>query len=452
MAVTFYPVILVMYFVVRHQGRKKGALTFGIHLPSDPQMEEKIVQIRKDYNRQLLIFTLISVLIPLPAFRTSYVSIQFTIWILWFLGALCIMALPFINANAKVMAMKNEYAQQNEYAHNIRYAELTQVRKVHFPTFLIPIALSIACTLPLLFAGEAMEVYFGVAITLTVTTFSFYLIAAWMDRLPVSVISDNSQINVSYARARKNIWKNVWLGEAWINTVALLFITISALFSFHPILNLILSVSIEALAALLILFLGMTQLNQVERTYDKSHDEKFDLDDDRYWKWGMFYNNPMDKRSLINKRFGVGMTTNMASPAGKISMVVAVLALIWIPIMCIWMIFEDFTPIQVTVSEQAIVCVHLKEEYTIPLAEISAMELVTELPEWRTKSNGTATDTLEKGRFYSNEHGVYYEFLNPENEHFIQLKVKDKVYYLSGADDGATMDVWAELVENSSKP
>ena len=141
----------------------------------------------------------------------------------------------------------------------------------------------------------------------------------------------------------------------------------------------------------------------------------------------------------------MGMTTNMARPWGKASIVVAILALAWIPFMCLWMIFEDFTPIQVIVGEQSMACTHLKVEYEIPLEDIASVEIVEDLPMWHTKKYGTATDTLEKGRFASVEEGNFYEFLNPENGCFLRIEAGEEVYYISGVDDAATMQVYEKL-------
>jgi uncharacterized membrane protein len=38
-------------------------------------------------------------------------------------------------------------------------------------------------------------------------------------------------------------------------------------------------------------------------------------DDDRYWKWGMFYYHPDDPAIFVEKRFGIGWTNNFARPA-----------------------------------------------------------------------------------------------------------------------------------------
>ena len=46
------------------------------------------------------------------------------------------------------------------------------------------------------------------------------------------------------------------------------------------------------------------------QTSDRLH-----VDDDRYWKFGVFYCNPDDASLFLPERFGVGWTLNWARPA-----------------------------------------------------------------------------------------------------------------------------------------
>jgi len=43
-----------------------------------------------------------------------------------------------------------------------------------------------------------------------------------------------------------------------------------------------------------------------------------DVDDDKYWKAGIFYVNKDDSSIFVEKRFGVGWTINFANPIGYI--------------------------------------------------------------------------------------------------------------------------------------
>lgn len=50
------------------------------------------------------------------------------------------------------------------------------------------------------------------------------------------------------------------------------------------------------------------------RVRDKEAQNPVIRDDDRYWKWGMFYHNPDDPSVFIEKRVGIGWTMNWARP------------------------------------------------------------------------------------------------------------------------------------------
>jgi len=51
-------------------------------------------------------------------------------------------------------------------------------------------------------------------------------------------------------------------------------------------------------------------------------------DDDRFWKWGMFYYNPDDPAMFVEKRFGIGWTNNFANPKANLMLVFLILAIV----------------------------------------------------------------------------------------------------------------------------
>ena len=49
----------------------------------------------------------------------------------------------------------------------------------------------------------------------------------------------------------------------------------------------------------------------------------WDSTSDEHWKWGMIYNNPEDERLMVENRMGMGFTFNMARPAAKLILAMA---------------------------------------------------------------------------------------------------------------------------------
>ncbi len=57
---------------------------------------------------------------------------------------------------------------------------------------------------------------------------------------------------------------------------------------------------------------------------DVSHENVIDMDDDQYWKFGLFYVNKDDPSILVEKRFGIGWTVNMGHKGSWIFLVLLV--------------------------------------------------------------------------------------------------------------------------------
>ncbi|MBD0854957.1 hypothetical protein CU043_13280 [Corynebacterium striatum] len=57
-------------------------------------------------------------------------------------------------------------------------------------------------------------------------------------------------------------------------------------------------------------------------------DGKDSPDNDKFYKWGMFYYNPDDPAIMVDKRFGAGMDFNYARWQAKVFMAAVLLLLI----------------------------------------------------------------------------------------------------------------------------
>jgi uncharacterized membrane protein len=66
-----------------------------------------------------------------------------------------------------------------------------------------------------------------------------------------------------------------------------------------------------AILPLVVIPLIVLLIIQVKRNHN--HDDVNPDDDDRYWTWGAFYNNPNDPAFMVEKRFGGGWTLNLSN-------------------------------------------------------------------------------------------------------------------------------------------
>lgn len=334
--------------------------------------------------------------------------------------------------------------------------ELKVIRTMHMPDWLPQLVIS-SLLVGLMFVApkfgwismhlDKFILYRNIVITFALCTPAFTLSAWFMDRLRGEVISADSNINAAYTRAKKNQWRKIWAQVTWLHVATTTIIAAAACWDMKPAFMLLVAVILESILAIVILFCSFNTIREIDEMYEDKRDLIYATDEEDHWYWGSIYYNPNDRRSFVEKRFGTGTTMNMATKGGKICSVIAFLALAWIPIMCGWMIIEDFTPMHLLVQEDAIVCSHVKEDYVIPFAEITDVQLLETLPDDRIKRNGTGTDTIEKGKWVCNDYGLMYEFLNPENSQFLLVQTADRSYLIGGYNDEETFEIYKQVKE-----
>ena len=165
---------------------------------------------------------------------------------------------------------------------------------------------------------------------------------------------------------------------------------------------------------------------------------------DKYWKWGMIYNNPDDKQGIVNTRMGVGTTVNMAKRWAKMLTAVGLIGILSMPVIGIWILAEEFTPIYLKYEDGNIVAGQLRENYRIDISEIQEVQLLDEIP-GMSKKNGTGLNNLRKGTYHIRNAGDYEVLQNPQNKYVLYIKTADVEYYLGDAEDGQTQKIYDEI-------
>lgn len=441
-----YPILFVMYFLFRNVGNKNG-YCFGATLTAELKNDPEIKVIDDEFRKTLKKYTIILAIVPLPCIFVPYMSIEFTIWMIWMLIMCFYPVILYGKANEKVTEIKR--ARGFEQTNDVSYGD-TKIavvpRKVKWFTFLPTLILSIV---PVVLSYHLFEEAGFTAVRLCIIifalcTFMFYGFAVMTDRQKVIVISDNSDTNMNYARAKKQLWKNFWVICAWVNTIFIWFILVGMYFR-HSMFTIFVWGSVVYGVIVMLLALGLVKKNYVlNEKYEHKRSFEGGASDDRYWKYGMFYYNPKDRHIMVENRMGTGMSMNMATGLAKGTYVFAVLCLLIVPIMCIWMIMLDFTPISTKVENEKIICAHLGVEYEIPLEEIDNYTVITELPELM-KVSGNGMDHVLSGTYEAYRMGMFEVFVNPKNKLFIKIETEDETYYISGVDDLETQKVIEEL-------
>ena len=449
-AVIMYPIVFVMYFLLRGAGDDNRAYCFGATLSNSQRQEGAVKQIAVEYKKSMKRDTIILAVIPVVCFFIPFMSIAMTIWFIWILAVCFTPMIHFAIANRKIQEVKLQMGWKQEY--EISYTDLKSVavsKKVKLREFLPPILLSIIPIIisVVLFGEKDLWILAIMVAVFAVCTPLFYLCAVWSDRQKISVISCDSDTNINYARAKKQVWKNLWLISCWINTLFTWGMLLVAWQRQGAMRGIVIGAILYCIAIISVCMVQLKKLRQVDVAYADKKTLMNAEEDDRNWIFGMIYYNKNDKHFMVENRMGTGTSVNLANKAGLVTNIFAVFALLSIPILCIWMILVELTPISVTVENDTIICQQLSTEYEIPLSEITNYKVIEELPEM-IKMNGIGMDNIYIGTFEVYREGTFETFLNPQNEMFLWIETEDEVYYVSGATDEMTEEVIAAVVND----
>ena len=454
MLVAMYPMMMAVCYFMYNSMKPKNGFAFGCTISAVRMKDETLKEIEREWATEMKRNIVITALLPFSAFFVPYVSIQITIWTLWVFVLIALLEGPFIKANAKVKEVKRGmgwYDKENPEEF-IELKAAGEVRRVKVGTFLVPVMTSMlaaAVVYVLAFVENDLIKQVGYArdfailiLMMALMNLLFLWVAQWMDRQKTEVISTQSDVNLNYARAKKNIWKDFWLQSSWVTTAYVWICAIALIFYDWFDWVVLAGCVIYTLVVMGLLIPASRKIKKVEKHYEKERDIVVDGDDDRYWMWGLLYNNPKDKHTMVSQRVGMGTTVNIATKGGKIWWGVTVIVMLSLPVLLGWLIFEEFTPISLSINEDELHANHLKLVYKILVEDIQGIELVDDLPK-TTKVVGSAMDNLVKGTYRIKGTGEKcILFLNPENENFLRFEVDGQVYYMSGFDDIETMMIY----------
>lgn len=439
---TCYPIIFVLYFFLRN-ARNYNGWCFGAYMnkewKKDPEVDAIDVEYRKNLKNTMIVYGVM----PIATFFMKHMSILFTFWMVWILIICFLPMYWYAKANKQIRVLKEKrgWNVENQVSYtDLKIAALPRrVKLVAFLPCMIISVISIALSY-VLFEDAGYGAFRICVWCFGLCTFLFYVAAIWTDKLKVSVICEDTDTNMNYARAKKTVWKNFWLICTWVNTVFTASILMAMYFRTYGASWIIWGSLIYCLIVMGMMFWLLKKLFAINRAYESKRTLGDAIDDDKYWYWGLMYYNPKDSRFMVENRMGTGTSVNLAKTSGKAMYIFATLCLLIIPVSCVWMIMLDFTPINTKVENEKIVCTHLSVEYEIPLEEIGDYTVITELPEM-TKRSGNGMDHVLSGTYEIYREGTFETFLNPQNDLFIKIETDDETYYISGVDDEETQKI-----------
>ena len=434
-----YLVLPIIYVMLLNLSRPKKNIILGVTLPHEARQDEAVLAVCRLYRRHLSVTCLILTAVALGAFMVSHISIVMTYLLTWLLAAIVAPFISYAIYHRKLKNLKQERKWFSALADKVMLDTKVSYKAQHklsawlfAPSFIISL-------LPMLRElynqnlWDPLTVY-GVNALLVACFYLFYLI---LYRQKAEIVDSDTGLSLALTQVRRYNWGKVWIAlsytTALFNLCLWLFIrnNTGILVSTAVYLAVTLFVCIDA---------EFSTRRAQERLTANSGKDPY-VDSDKYWLIGMFYYNPHDKHIMINARWGINTTINLAHPAGKAIMGLSLLILLAMPFFGLWMISEEFTPLSITVTDNVIEASHTSPAYSIPLDEVEYAELLQDLPP-TIKIAGTGMSTLLKGKFRVEGSGLCSLCLNPQTAPFILIQTADKTYILGAQNSTQTREAY----------
>ena len=462
LCVCILPLLPIMYFLFVVMGKEQNHALFGITLWQDALKEERVQNLVQDYKKQLKRMILFLFLVQFLAYLPKYFSIVMILWMIWLFAAIALPFIPYIRANKKMRTYRAEYQiGHNENTQNSTYVDLTAAMEEKTKYFwkatliaciagFIPAVLAVILDKTLK-ASAAPELWVMEIVLLSMALVGVicFLVLHYYNQQPVTAYTTDSDVNIQFSRVKKYQWCRCFGTLAWLNAIfnglilAGFYLDSAYMTGFLIILCMLYCVIPMVLVGV--------SYHVIQKQKEKLLEGRELLlsEDDENWIWGLFYYNKNDSRFCVDKKVGIGVTTNMAKPAAK---VLTVGVLVFTVVICIgagvFCAVEEFTPVKLEYENQQITAVHWKEEYQIHKNAIKSITLLDEIPSM-SKSNGTGMDTVYKGTFFSREYERRFKVcLNPQAEPVIMIETTNGSWYLLGdSDSEKTEEIYKELTK-----
>lgn len=444
-----YPAILFVYFFVKMGATPKKGVYFGVTLTSELAKEQKVKAVTESYHKEMKRKLLGILLMPLPAMFIPWASVWALYFLLWVGVSAVAFFIPFAVANHRLKSWKLEQGFVTN-AEPVIYTELKQagaIRRVKWFHFAPQAVLSVVALVGALLIHRQQDnrllllmagIFGGI-------TFLYWLVAVWMDRQKTMAVSTDSDVNVNYARAKKNLWKNFWVCCSWVHVAYIVVQGYFLLKRSNTTLSIWVLAILYTVAVLVLLFWMLHKKAGV----DKRYEDKMDIlrqDTDDYYLWGLIYYNPHDKHSMVESRNGMGTDTNLATPVGKGVVVLIVALALHVLVLAVSGVVQEFTPIRLQVEEGYVIASHT-DEHRIALHSIKEAQLLTEWPKM-TRNHGWNTDTLVKGSFRLKEEKKDCEVMGYDySTLFLRIDTSWGTYIFSG-DDAETKQVYEKIIKD----
>ena len=434
-------IVPLIYAMLLNETKPKKNLIMGVTLSSAARADAQVLDLCARFRRSLGWISLALCVLSLPILLLNRFSRSITWMLVWILLACALPYVPYVRCNLALRALKlaRGWRQPTPPSPTLPElpAEIAPRRSLLW--FLFPLVIGLIPAVVSLLAKEWVMafVYFTNA-ALILLFFGFYR-CLYQGR--GEAVDGDLQLTAARSRLRRQKWGLCWVGLSWLTGLFNLGLWLTREHTWP-----FLAVLFCYTAGVVLLAAGTEfRLRKLQQNLTQFSGQGTFLDQDDQWIWGLFYYNPNDPHLLVNARAGMNTTFNMARRSGQVLAALIVLSLLCLPLLGVWLIREEDSPVLLSCTDTAILATHSGTRYEIPLDEIDSATLLDSLPKLH-RVMGTGMDTVLKGNFSSPDLGSLTVCLDPRTGPYLHCSTEDGRQYLLGSSTGAdTLALWRQL-------
>lgn len=428
----------VMYFMLRNECKPKKNIIVGVTLPYEAQRDEAVLALLERYKKEMKIICWISLAAVVPSLFISSVGIAMTALMLWIVAICFVFFIPYIRCNKALRHLKEAHgwrraAETPQVVTDLK-AAAEEIRWLSPWWFLPPFLISLV---PLLFDRTLWWLWAIDAALVPV----FYLCYRYLYRSRAEVVDEDSERTLALTRIRRYNWGKCWIAVAWATgllnigmwlALEHIWLCMAVLLSY----GLVVSVSVIGIEF---------RVRRLQEKLTADSGQGYYVDGDEHWIWGLLYYNPNDSRLMVNARVGINSTFNMARRPAQIIMGLILAVLLACPLVGVWMIGMERAPVELEVTETAIIGSHYGGEWSVALEDIKEVQVIADLPRL-TRTMGTGMSNACTGQFSSSEWGRVTLCINPRVRPWLLVEQTDGKLFLFGSSvEGVVEEIAARL-------
>lgn len=433
------PVLPIVYFTLKNECKPKKNIIVGVTLPWEGQRDDAVLALLERYKKEMnyICWLMLAATVPLLFIRSF--GVFMTLWITWIVAVCFVFLIPYIRCNKALRKLKEERGWRRDAEDTPRVvtdlkAAAEEMKWLSPWWFLPPFAASLT---PLAFDRSLWLLWALDAALIPV----FYLCYRYLYRNRAEVVDEDSARTLALTRIRRYNWGKCWIIMAWATGL----FNVGVWLTLEHVwwrMAVILAYGMTVSVAVIGIEFRVRRL-QEKLTADSG--QGYYVDEDDRWIWGLLYYNPNDTRMIVNSRVGVNTTVNMARRPAQILMGLALALVLACPLCGIWIMGMERAPVELEVTEDAIIGSHYGGQWSVALADVAEVELVEERPRLRRVA-GTGMDSALTGQFNADGWGRITCCIDPRTGPWLRVKTADGRTFLFGASQEGVVTAAADAL------